>query len=265
MAEHATSDIGSSYFDPATTSAYYVLPLERDPRWDDSIASIRQAPDPRQRSQKLVALTNELLDTDEFYGLFVHEWHHSLQTILYPQRFLQSDRELKLAIGILQTMSKTRDSLRLDDFKLSDSQAASLVSAPWAPIYVTPVDRRLEEAGPDNVYARLLGSISEVDIIEEATSVFQFKMLKKRVARGHEYRSWLRRERSNYSRLFRLLVDVMGNDDAFAAIPSLALASFRTTTPTSTFVFLVNLTFERELRPSRIPDEEYTNFAVGGN
>jgi hypothetical protein len=253
-----TFDSAQSYFDTATAIVYCVLRIDKESAWDDRIAEIN-ASSALDRPSRISDLALRLLFSD-FSSLFLHEWHHVFQTIIYPQRYLQSARELRVALSLLTTLSKTTGSLAVDDLSINnDSPIGDLISSPHEPMYLRVVDGRLDNAEPNDMRSRYLGRLTEIDLLEESTSIFIYRMTSGKLQKGHEYDRW-RQQQGSYWRVFPLLAEVMHREDAFSALPSLTLQAFRTTDPKNTFVNLVNATLHEKVRPSRMPEEDYHNW-----
>ena len=232
-----------SFFDRVTGTVFAdMLVPEAYPK-ADLLRTLAEAPASLTRSLGLVQIGLELLRS-EYESTMVHEFHHFFQLVAFPFQYLQALRELCLVMGLLQSIAGPyRDEvLTLDQIELPSIWEWTL-SAPTRGWALSVVDDALRILAPD-LDAGAEGvpspsSISEVALLEESTSVFEFQALRGERGSGEEYRAWLRQGPARYSAVFRWLERRFGTDETYAALPALARASFHTTEPCVTFATLL--------------------------
>lgn len=138
---------------------------------------------------------SELLFT-EFRNLFFHEWHHCLQTVFYPYQYLQSWRELNIAFYFFSFLRHSSQQIKLGQqyFHLSDKMDNTLTY----PSMVHGID--IIEGKKLMLVERELSDLNVTDItltdlIEDATSIFQYKVQKGEEGNGKDYRRWIKEQK----------------------------------------------------------------------
>lgn len=206
-------------------------------------------------------ICSKLLFT-EFRNLFFHEWHHSLQAVFYPYQYLQSWRELNIAFHFFSFLRHSSQQIKLGHqyFHLSDKMHNTLTYPSMVHgIDITEdkklilVDRELSDLQ--------VTDITLTDLIEDATSIFQYKVEKGEEGNGKDYRRWIKEQKLKdinvYSNVFQLLSKVIGDESAYIALPPLVQASFHTTWPATYFVNMVNFTIEQDLPVENLGCDTY--------
>jgi len=252
-----------SYVDSSTGFIYFNLVPTDFGKFQDRIETALQFRDiDRDRyGQELREISAQLL-WSEFRNIFFHEWHHFLQSIFYPYRYLQSWRELSVTFSVLSYLRESEDFLQIGHLDISESWRNTLIY----PVMLIGIDIENERLKPvlnrDPSDLRAT-DFTITDLIEEATSIFEFKFEIDAEGDGQLYQKWLRTrkidKKTTYSNVFRLLSKLMGNKSAYIALPALVYASFCTTWPDVTFVSLVNYTLSNKnnLNPEELGCDSY--------
>ena len=255
-----------SYVDSATGFIYFNLASTDFGQFQDRLETTLQFRDTdRDRyAQEFREIAVQLL-WSESRNIFFHEWHHFLQSIFYPYRYLQSWRELSVTFSVLTYLRKSEDFLQIGHLDISESWRNTLTY----PSMVIGLDIENERLKPvlnrDPSDLRAI-DFTITDLIEEATSIFEFKVEIDAEGDGQSYQKWLRTrkiaKKTTYSNVFRLLSKLMGNESAYIALPALVYASFCTTWPHVTFVSLVNYTLSNKnnLNPEELGCDSYYLF-----
>lgn len=234
-----------SYVDSACGFVYFNLCPENLGDLQDEVQSLLQLRD-IDRENFIKHLSPIILEylLKEYRSVFFHEWHHSLQNIFYPYRYLQTWRELSVGLNFLSALRRSSESFRLNRIDISPAWRDTITYSSMVhginieDGILVPVDRDLNDLRATD--------FTLTDLIEEATSIFQFKVEKGEEGSGASYRQWIRSSHSAYSSVFKLLSKLMGEENAYTALPPLVQASFSTTWPGTTFVSLVNTTLMTE-------------------
>ena len=255
-----------SYVDSATGFIYFNLASTDFGQFQDRLETTLQFRDTdRDRyAQEFREIAVQLL-WSESRNIFFHEWHHFLQSIFYPYRYLQSWRELSVTFSVLTYLRKSEDFLQIGHLDISESWRNTLTY----PSMVIGLDIENERLKPvlnrDPSDLRAI-DFTITDLIEEATSIFEFKVEIDAEGDGQSYQKWLRTrkiaKKTTYSNVFRLLSKLMGNESAYIALPALVYASFCTTQPEVTFISLVNYTLSNKnnLNPEELGCDSYYLF-----
>lgn len=252
-----------SYMDSATGYLYFnLVPSDFDTLRDRLETALNLKEVNRDKyAKELLKIGNRVLWT-EFRSIFFHEWHHCLQTIFYPYRYLQSWRELFIAFEFLSYLRRSEEAFKIGQLVIHEDWSDTIkyysmiigldiVDGKLVPI----LDRNPNEVRPTD--------FTITDLLEEATSIFEFKVEIGRDGDGQSYYQWIRSRKlsgkTTYSNIFYLLSRLMGKEGAYVALPALVQASFSTTWPAITFIALVNYTLARSevFKPEELNCDSY--------
>lgn len=167
----------------------------------------------------------------------MHEWGHILQCVYYPYLYLRSARELALIDKIGIDLRRSDEPLRAHSVHLQDDVLEEL--------HLDSADFRFSEAaelgfvvGSPTGEKRGAQDISEIDLLEEANSFFEFSTISDPNATAADYERWLR-SGAKYTRTYKLLARKFGSQFAYNMLPPLVAASYHTTYPVSAFAALL--------------------------
>ena len=215
-----------SWAEPALGSIHLVLPGDNP----EAEPLVQQALDGQRSFEFKLSVYN--FAWSKYRSLFLHEWAHILQTASYPTLFVRARRTVRQIYGPFVCLRRNpkRQTLPLvfhleRDWVLSEKLET-------VPVRVILGDDGAKMAVASNRNRR--GIISELDLIEEDATVFQYRGEIGAEGNGAGYRRWLR-EKARYHRVFSILAKRVGDDAAFALIPMLTRMAFRTTRPLSAF------------------------------
>lgn len=173
---------------------------------------------------------------DEDVSTYIHEWGHILQNVYYPYLYLRGARELALVDKIMIDLRRSASPLRSHALHLRDDALESF--------HLDSTDFRFTEAaGGGFVIGPRTGKrgpqdISEIDLLEEANSIFEFKILFGGDGSAADYEHWLR-SGAKYTRTYKMLARAYGSRFAYHMLPPLVAASYHTTYPVSAFAALL--------------------------
>lgn len=233
-----------SYVDSATNFVFFNLELSDLGHLQSRLnRALEIRDDDRDRfSQEMLSIAYEILMT-QFRATFFHEWHHVLQTIFYPYRYLQSWRELRIALQVLSAMRNSPETLKIGHFDIPPVWRDTILSASMV-MGLEIEDGQLRPVLDRDPPPIRPGDFTITDLTEEATTIFEFKVRIGGEGDGEAYHQWIREQklagRSPYCNLFRFLSKLIGKNGAYIALPALVQAALSTTWPLVTFVGLVN-------------------------
>jgi hypothetical protein len=198
--------------------------------------------------------------TDTYHrSLRNHEWCHILQAVIYPALYFRCVRELNLVESILTTYRHDNE---------PQIPIRRWLPEEWQKTLMAPTrlyQMNINQSGdlhilPGNPIERGRSDLTENDLLEEDASIFQYKVEIGRQGNGFAYRKWLR-EQSRYTMTFNFLARLVGEENAYLALPPLVQTSFCTTTPMETFGQLVSLTVRTNTDlPSKLGIDDYLAF-----
>jgi hypothetical protein len=169
---------------------------------------------------------------------YVHEWGHIIQNVAYPYLYLRNIRELYFINSLLSEF--------LDDIRPSiprnwtfNREAFDCLTMDVRLFRIMVGDDGTVGIDPPGKGERERNEISEVDLIEEANSIFEFKVEIGNYGTGDEYHNWLKKGTRAYTRVYRLLSKYLGRQDAYDLLPVLVVASYHTTYPVAAFASLL--------------------------
>lgn len=230
-----------SYFDTACGCVYFHLTVQAQSELDQQIRDALAELDRARRVERLRGIAADILERD-YAGTLAHEWHHSLQQIFYPFQYLQSWREFHIALDVLGALRHREyvGPIFAGRIELREPDRNTIVSSTMVWRFKVD-DRRLVLVPSDpQVVGRF--DFTQVELIEEATSIFQYKMQIGAEGDARGYNRWLRLQPVTYSNLYRLMAQLLGDEAAYIALPALVQAAFSTTWPAHVFRDLFNLT-----------------------
>lgn len=247
-----------SYFDSATGTVFYDVQIPKSHAAHGLAIDLSSGPTRTGDHAAVVAQLGMAMLQTEFLPTLLHEWHHFLQLIAYPFRYLQACRELKLAVNVAESVRLQPDiRFRLHELPVNRAYR-EVFRAPvramriieWGDYFSVAED----ETPADQCDHR---DISETYLAEEATNIFVYRQTGGKED-GRAYSQWLQRS-NTYEVCFRFLERVWDADEAYLALTPLVQASFFTTEPCAGFVALVNYCLQRGLLPSRLGVDEFYN------
>jgi hypothetical protein len=170
---------------------------------------------------------------------YIHEWGHILQNVTYPYLYLRSVRELGFIDTLLARFQKDERPAIPTSWMLSRDAYESMT------MDVTLFRFMIAEDGTVSLGAPAAGprgrnDISEVDLIEEANAIFEFKVETDDYGSGEGYHDWLKKGTKGYTRVYRLLSRLLGRQDAYDLLPALVYAAYHTTYPVTAFASLLH-------------------------
>jgi hypothetical protein len=231
IAEVAPHRLPKSYSVPALG-----LLLLKVPRAGDaSHAAIRLAASSGESAayKKLLLGHYALVDSTTF----VHEWGHILQNVYYPYLYLRSVRESRLIDSLLADIQSDASQKLPASFNVTD-EVNECFHLDRSNFRFTIADTGEVSLQPPTGTRRHRFDICEVDLIEEANSIFEFRVDSGEAGTGEKYHEWLK-VGPKYTRVFRFLSRVFGREGAFNTLQPLVAASYHTTYPVTSFAMLV--------------------------
>ena len=168
----------------------------------------------------------------------LHEYHHSFQTVFYPFLYIQSWLEQDIYYDFRNWMRTSHEDFSFDNFNL-DAGTKGTLYFQFSEIYmeVSPDDQLISTKETSN--SKNFWKISIVDLLEVATSIFEYKFVAGQKNCFSEFIKWLQTN-TRYDNVFRLTSAVLGQESAYKYLPALVQISFHTTFPVGAFGTLVN-------------------------
>jgi hypothetical protein len=190
------------------------------------------------------------------YSLIAHEWTHILQAITHPALYLRCLRELTAMFNVIDALKETQHENPLP-MQLSDPIRAEL-SIPMYPSRIRVTDEGIPEveAAP-SAQAKEINDLSEVDLLEDSASIFQYKAEIGGESSAAGYLRWLEEGRHRYRRTFNFLSTFFSPEDAYVALPCLVMAGSMTNWPVNGFATLLAMTVRDGMAPSRMGTDMY--------
>lgn len=200
------------------------------------------------------------LQVPEVYNLLVHESHHYWQSIHYPFLFY---------INFLEYHSLCLMRLKLESIEDNSIAIGSLFVEPIYKINFTYCSDKFRYFWNDN--NQLSIRIDDVvdnskydidvfclnDLIEEATMIFQYKVLEAAPGAEHYFLKMQNPANRGYKKLYKFLIRRFSPAYAYHFIPILVQLAFHTTEPKSMFMNLVNMTILHGLSEGKYSDMDY--------
>ncbi len=188
------------------------------------------------REESLPTFLRHFADSDT--SIYVHEWGHVLQSIYYPYLFLRGVRELALLDAIYAQARRAGVALEAGRMVLAQDAVESLLMDGVA-FYFSRNATGGFEISPATGAQGGRHDITEIDLLEGANSVFEFRIIHGAEGDAVAYEAWLR-EGPRYTRTYKMLARAFGKDVAYRLLQPLVTAAFHTTYPVTAFTALLN-------------------------
>ncbi len=247
MVHYSSINNPFSYVDSALSVAYFNISaadeLEKKNEFDEA-AKLHDI-NREEYLSRIQDISLELL-FHKYRTTYFHEWHHCLQNIFYPYRYLQSWRELSAALNLQSELRNANYDIPLPDIDFSKARLE--LPTPWRNTitypsmvhcfdiddngFLSPAERDITDLRPND--------LTLTDLIEDATSIFEYKIHIGAEGTGEGYRKWIRSGNKVYANTFRLLAKLIGVNDAYVALPPLVQLAFHTTWPMTAFINYAN-------------------------
>lgn len=143
---------------------------------------------------------------------YLHEWGHILQSVYYPYLYLRNVRELGLIDTLLREFQMDTEPQIKTEWSLSEDFRTSFILDAFLYRVTSKEDGGLT-VGPATSSRQVRRDFCEVDLIEEANSIFEFKVTIEDYGDGEQYHDWLK-QGAKYTTIFRLLSKIFGRRDA---------------------------------------------------
>lgn len=236
-----------SYVDSALSVAYFNLTVDKQGDKQSDFEEVAKLHD-NNRDKYLLAIQDislKLLFTN-YRHIYYHEWHHCLQNIFYPYQYLQSWRELQIAFDLQNQLRLANYNIPLPSLDFSKTRIelpeqmrdtitySSMVHCIDTDEngFLKPTQRDLDDIRPND--------LTLIDLIEDATSIFEYKIQIEAEGNGTSYFEWIKSGKKVYANTFRLLSKLFGKNNAYISLPPLVQLSFHTTWPMTAFLNLAN-------------------------
>jgi hypothetical protein len=232
-----------SYVDTALAFAYFNVAWDPPDRERQELERLRLLPtrERRARAQGYWSIYSELL-TSRFGHIYRHEWHHCLQAIFYPFLYIQSSRELRYAHRLLSSLRRSTEPIRVKfgapTFDLDEETRNTITQTSMVVGMELDTRKRLQMV-PREAEDYRPRDLTMIDLVECATSIFEFRTERQSDGTGEEFRVWTNEHRA-YTGPINLIGKMLGVQAAYLAMPALVQAAFRTTWPVTAFVNLAN-------------------------
>lgn len=193
--------------------------------------------------QELLAmlLTNELRSSQELRTVLDHEKHHYLQTLFYPFLYylcwlefdnleylraqFRESKEPQIPISMIGLPEDFSANLRFTSYKVHFFWKGDI-------LHVKPVDDNSPSAE----------TFSLIDLIEDATSIFQYKMTVDKPDFVGCYNWIMEIGKNRYKRFYKFISKQIGKKRAYDLLPMLVQLAFFSTEPFSMFCNALSLT-----------------------
>lgn len=225
-----------SYADITCGTIFFELPGFNE----ESLSSVlllakRRKQAVHEREEYIDTTLNYLLENHK--ELFAHEWCHILQGLAYPGLFLRTVREMWMVENILGAF-RSSDAERLTIPQELTGQYKKFFYGPTLLYSMQGLANgtALELRGVPSDQLRGL-EFSEIQLLEEDASIFQYKVMIEAEGDGQGYRRWLRHQ-PRYSSIFNMLRRFFDDQGAYIALPPLVRYAYSTTRPVETFALL---------------------------
>jgi hypothetical protein len=169
---------------------------------------------------------------------YLHEWGHIIQNVMYPYLYLRSVRELGTVDFLLSKFQQDERPAISTNWSVSRELIESM-SMDIALFRIVIAEDETVSIDAPSAGPRGRNDISEVDLIEEANSIFEFKVELGDYGSGEDYHNWLKKGSRGYTRVYRLLSKLLGRQYAYELLPPLVTASYYTTYPVTAFASLL--------------------------
>src|SRR5215472_5737556 len=234
-----TATLRFSYFDSACGCLHFDLAVGIADDLDGQISGALAEHDRKWRAQRLSEIAAGVLER-EYPGTLAHEWHHSLQSIFYPYQYLQSWREFVVGVDVIGSIREQAGRIFARRIGVDQSTRNTITSSTMLWRFQVENGQLVLVAGDPSRRGRY--DFTHVDLLEEATGIFQYRLQVGGEGTGYRYRQWLRSTRSTYSNIYRLFAQLLGEEAAYVALPPLVQVAFSTTWPAPVLRYLFNFT-----------------------
>jgi hypothetical protein len=219
-----------SYADTTTGFLFFNFDAEFSGQDRAYIASQGEKWDSRHQAQLpfLTEHCKELL-FGKYQFKYLHEWCHMLQMVWFPYRYVHTWKELTIAVRLRQSLAKSKANLSIGRIDLKQ-EWRGLITSPAMVHPIRYVDGRInfDERDPDLKYPHPF-DMTELDLIENFASIFEYKCRIREQGHGRDYAAWLSNPTNKaYSNVFWFLADLWDPDFAYRLLPAIVQVSFYT-------------------------------------
>lgn len=232
--------------------------VERSKVLNDLFSNLNASPDIKEELTLENIRYN--LQSPEFKSLMIHESHHYWQSLFYPYLFYINFLEFHtLSVLRLQFETLPDQVIELDKLKVVPKIHHNLYYCSDNFLYRWKPDGLLEiiteNITADSRFQSDTFSIN--DLIEDATTIFQYKALHTDASDENYFRWSQNPVNRGYKKLYKFLTKKMGRSYAYHFIPILVQLAFHTTEPASMFMNLVNITIQFGLNKGPFSKSDY--------
>jgi len=158
-----------------------------------------------------------------------------LQVIAYPALYVRCLREFAFCTGVIGELRNTPGAVRAP-IAVASSWLSSL-EASTLPFRVSLTEDGPRMSPPDSSKP-MPNDLTETDLVEDAASMFQYKVEIGGEGSAAGYRRWLEEE-YRYSKTFDLLCETIGPEGAYVALPCLVMGAHMSNWPVNGFLGLL--------------------------
>lgn len=168
----------------------------------------------------------------------LHEYHHGFQTVFYPFLYLQSWLEQETIMLCGQYFKSEKEDLPIEGIAIPEEFRNTLSFQSDRIRLIVKGINDLEFI-PHSSSQEYPDDVSLIDLLENATSIFEYRAIAGKDHSSSEFCKWLKIN-VRYQNIFWMLSKLIGIDAAYNYLPVITLVSFHTTYPMGAFWSLAN-------------------------
>jgi len=184
----------------------------------------------------------------KYWFKYLHEWCHMLEMVWFPYQYMHTWKELTIVRWLRQLLGKSEAEIPIGRIGL-DAELMEVITYPAMvhPVRRTPQGVDFQGCEPDVSHPSPY-DFTVLDLLENFTSIFEYKCRVQGPGDGHDYAKWLS-DPSNkaYSNVFWFVADLWDVDFAYRLLPAVIQISFYTDWVFNAFTSL--LTWLLEIKP----------------
>jgi len=161
---------------------------------------------------------------------YLHEWCHMLQMVWFPYRYVHTWKELTVAVRLRQKLKESKQAASIGKINIMIEEWRSLITSPAMVHPIRCIGGRvvIDAHDPDLKYLHPF-DMTELDLVENFASVFEYKCRIHGHGDGSGYATWLADPANKaYSNVFWFLADLWDEDFAYRLLPAIVQVSFYT-------------------------------------
>lgn len=193
-------------------------------------------------------LIKQLQENQDLWRVTLHEYHHYWQSLFYPFLYIVHLYEFLTVVAILggELRRQSAKEFQLKTLGLGPVPKFNLEYLTLKFLFSWK-DNELTLVEDTSVSENLSEVFSMNDLIEDATTIFEFKA-NNPGAGFEDFSKWIRNPKNKcYKRLYKFIAKIIGDQNSFNLLPLLIQLSFYTTEPLSAFCSLFNYLIKFEL------------------